>query len=170
VFGWLKQKQTGANPARGRALYEAVRRQLGEGDDELVRIVGSVAALMLCVAYADLDVRPEELDEVAQTLRRVRGLDERGVRTIIDVLREHTVTIAAAEATTYARELLGLTEEDFRMELLDALIDVAAADGEVSLAETNMLRPVAIALGLTQQDYNSSQARHRDRLGVLSSR
>lgn len=170
MFGWLRNKKAEADPERGRALYEAVRGQLGEGDDELVRIVGSVAALMLCVAYADLDVRPEELDEVAETLRRVRGLDEQGARAIIEVLREQTVTIAAAEATTYARELLGLTGEDFRVELLDALIDVAAADGEISLAETNMLRPVAVALGLTQQHYNASQSRHRDRLAVLSSR
>jgi uncharacterized tellurite resistance protein B-like protein len=170
VFGWLRSKKAGADPERGRALYEAVRGQLGEGDDELVRIVGSVAALMICVAYADLDVRPEELHEVAGTLGRVRGLDERGVRAIVEVLREHTVTIAAAEATTYARELLALTDEDFRVQLLDGLIDVAAADGEVSLTETNILRPIAIALGLTQQHYNASQARHRDRLAVLSSR
>lgn len=166
VFAWLKRRDGGADPERARLLYDTVRQTLGD-DDELVRIVASVAALMVCVAYADLDVREEELDRVAMTLRRVRGLDDRGVAAIVDVLRRQTVSLAAAEATTYARELLELTEEDFRTELLDALIDVAAADGEISLAETNMLRPVARALGLTQAHYNASQARHRDKLSVL---
>lgn len=167
VFRWLKRARETADPERGRALYAAVRSALGADDAELVRIVGSVAALMICVAYADLDVRPEELGAVEKTLSRVRGLDPRGVAAILEVLRDDTMTIASAEATTYARELLELTDEDFRIELLDGLVDVAAADGEVTLAETNMLRSVAIALGLTQRHYNASQARHRDKLAVL---
>jgi uncharacterized tellurite resistance protein B-like protein len=169
VFSWLRDKKDAADPTRGRVLYEAVRQHLGDGDDELVRITGSVAALMLCVAYADLDVRPEELERVSETLGRIRGLDARGVAAIVDVLCRHTVSIAAAEGTSYARELLELTDADFRVQLLDALMDVAAADGEVSLAETNLLRPIAVALGLTQQQYNASQARHRDKLAVLRS-
>ena len=33
--------------------------------------------------------------------------------------------------------------------------------------ETNLLRLTATALGLTQDDYNACQARHRDKLAVL---
>jgi uncharacterized tellurite resistance protein B-like protein len=167
VFSWLKRKDAQADSQRGAALYAAVRAALGTDDDVMVRIVASVAALLLCVAYADLDYRSEEEDVLRRTLNRIHGLEPSGVQAILRVLREQTVTIAAAEGTTYARELLELTDEDFRLELLDVLVDVAAADEEITLVETNMLRGIAKALGLTQAQYNASQARHRDKLTVL---
>jgi uncharacterized tellurite resistance protein B-like protein len=45
--------------------------------------------------------------------------------------------------------------------------DLAAADGEVSLSETDLLRRTATAMGLTPDDYLASKRRHRDRLSVL---
>ena len=170
MFGWFKRKDEKANRKQATVLYDTVRAALDDDDDTTVRIVASVAALLVCVAYADLDYAPAEEKVLRETLERIHGLTDQGVTTILRVLREHRVTITGAEATSYARELLELTEEDFRLELLDVLLDLAASDDEVSVAETNMLRGVVVALGLTQSHYNASQARHRDKLGVLSSR
>jgi uncharacterized tellurite resistance protein B-like protein len=167
MFGWFKRKDESADRGRAAALYEAVRAALGDDDDLHVRIVASVAALLLCVAYADLEYAPEEEEVLRTTLERVNGLDAQGVAAILRVLREHTVIIASGEASTYARELLELTEEDFRSELLDVLVDLAAADESITVAETNMLRSVARSLGLSQARYNQSQARHREKLSVL---
>ena len=169
MFGWLKAKIQGADPERARELYEAVRAGLDDKDDVHVRIVASVAALLLCVAYADSDYAPEEEQVLRGVLERVRGLDRAGVDAIASVLREKAVLIASAEASTYARELLELTDEDFRLQLLDALVDLAAADDDISVAETNTLRIATRSLGLSQAAYNASQSRHRDKLGVLKS-
>ncbi len=173
VFSWLKRKPESPESQRGIVLYDAVRKALErdadgrEVDEATVRIVGSIAALLLCVAYADLDYAPEEERVLRQTLGGMQGLDAFGVEAIATVLREHTVVITSAEATSYARELLELTAIDLRQQLLDVLVDVAGADGVITVSETNMLRPVARALGLSQQQYNVSQARHRDKLAVL---
>lgn len=168
MFGWLKRKNERADPERAAELYAAVRQALDDDDDDIhVRIVASVAALLLCVAYADSDYAPEEEQVLRDMLGRVRGLDHFGVEAIAVVLRAHTVHIASAEATTYSRELLELTDEDFRLQVLDTLVDLAAADDEIIVAETNMLRGVARALGLPQDAYTASQRRHRDKLGVL---
>jgi uncharacterized tellurite resistance protein B-like protein len=167
VFAWLKRKSAKADPEHARALYEAVRQSLGDDDDEHVRIVASIAALLLCVAYADQDYADEEEAFLRQMLSRVNGLDAAGVDAISAVLRAHTVRIAGAEATTYARELLELTDDHFRLELLDALVDLAAADDIITVSETNMLRTVTRSLGLPQQAYNDSQTRHRHKLAVL---
>ncbi len=167
MFSWFNKKKQPVDPEHARALYEAVRRALGDDDDVHVRIVASVAALFLCVAYADCDYHAEEERVLRQTLGRIRGLDAAGVDAIAEVLREHTVRIAGAEATTYARELLELTDGDFRLELLDGLVDLAAADETITVSETNAMRQIAKALGLSQQAYNAAQARHRDKLAVL---
>jgi uncharacterized tellurite resistance protein B-like protein len=167
MFGWFKDKEERGDRGKAAALYDAVRSSLGDQDDTHVRIVASVAAVLLCVAYADLQYAREEEEVLGRTLGRVQGLDSFGVEAILKVLREQTIIIASGEATTYARELLELTEDDFRLELLDVLVDLAAADETITVAETNMLRDVARALGLSQAHYNDSQARHRDKLSVL---
>ncbi|MFW5740215.1 MAG: TerB family tellurite resistance protein, partial [Myxococcota bacterium] len=69
----------------------------------------------------------------------------------------------------FTRDLKELTEPHVRREILDVLVDLAAADGEIALPEVNLLRQLTTALGLTQADYNASQARHRDKLATPSS-
>jgi uncharacterized tellurite resistance protein B-like protein len=167
MFSWFKRKDSGANREQAKLLYAKVAEVLDGRDEVHVRIVSCIAALLVCVAYADMDYSAEEEAVLRQTLARIQGLDARGVNAILTVLREHTVIIASAESSTYAREILELTEIDFRLELLDALVDLAAADDEITVAETNMMRSIAKALGLTQKQYNAAQARHRDKLAVL---
>ena len=167
MFAWLKLDKSARGRDNARVLYEAVREALHDSDDVHVRIVGSIAALLLCVAYADSEYHPTEEALLRKTLAQIRGLDAAGVDAIAEVLRAHTVLITAAEASSYGRELLELSDDDFRLALLDVLVDVAAADGEISAAETNVLRTAARSLGLSQAAYNASQARHRDKLSVL---
>lgn len=169
MFSWLKKDRGSPESTRARELYQAVGDTLADGDDTHIRIVASVAALLLCVAYADSDYAPEEEQLLRDTLGRIQGLDAFGVEAIAKVLRDHTVIIVSAEASSYARELLELTDDDFRLQLLDVLVDLAAADRVITVAETNMLREITRALGLEQGAYNASQARHRDKLAVLKS-
>ena len=63
MFGWFKRKDARADRQRATRLYEAVRQGLGDDDDVHVRIVASVAALLLCVAYADLDGHLDLIDD-----------------------------------------------------------------------------------------------------------
>lgn len=170
MFSWLKRLATGADAPeseRAQVLYGAVRSALSDDDDVHVRIVGSIAALLLCIAYADSNYDETEEAVLRDQLGRIHGLDADGVDAIAKVLRDHCALIIGAEGTSYARELLELTDEPFRLELLDVLVDLAAADDEITVAETNLLRSVTRALGLSQDAYLASQARHRDKLAVL---
>ncbi len=168
MFSWLKRKlDTAPESQRATVLYGSVRQALPGDDDVHVRIVGSIAALLLCVAYADSDYDESEESLLTEQLSRIHGLDTAGVRAIGEVLREHTALIIGAEGTSYARELLDLTDVPFRLELLDVLVDMAAADDDITVSETNMLRSITRGLGLSQDAYLAAQVRHRDKLAVL---
>jgi len=164
LFGRTKKGEAGNGPER---LRDAVRGRLGSEGEETVRIVAAIAGLLACVAYADKDYSEVEEARVVEELSRVRRLDRSGAAAIGAVLREHIVEITSAEASVYARELADLCHPDLRLELLDVLVDVAAEDEVISVRETNLLRNATHALGLSQDDYNASQARHRDKLSVL---
>lgn len=144
-----------------------IRERLPGADEDALRLTIAVTGLLGCVAYADREYSESEQAHVRSVLARVQGLESRAVDAICEALRARIVEIAASNTQTYTRDLRELGELELRREVLDALVDLAAADGEISLAETDLLRRTASAMGLTPDDYLASQSRHRDRLSVL---
>lgn len=167
MLRWLTEKIASTAPRDTTALGVVVRAHLTGADDEAARIVAAIAGLLGTVAYADRHYAPVEERRIRDELSRIQGLTPAGVDAICAVLREHIVEISTVEAPVYARELLDLVHRDLRLQLLDALVDLAAADDELTVAETNVLRLTTTALGLSQNDYNACQERHRDKLKVL---
>jgi uncharacterized tellurite resistance protein B-like protein len=168
MLRWLTDKLGLVAPSPlATKLEEAVRAHLPAADAQTMKLVVAVAGLLGTVAYADRDYSDAEERRIRTELGRVSGLTDAGVDAICAVLRQHIVTIATVEAPTYAREVRELGEREFRLEVLDALVDLAAADDDISVAETNVLRALVPALGLSQADYNAAQSRHRDKLSVL---
>jgi uncharacterized tellurite resistance protein B-like protein len=150
-------------------LAATIRRHLPGADDDTVRVVAALAGLLAAVAYADRDYSDVEEAEVRAALARVHGMTATGVDAVCDALRRTLVSHVAVEVPRCTRTLRELGDVELRREVLGALVDLAAADGRITTPETNLLRQVTTALGLSQGDYNAAQERHRDRLSVLKS-
>ena len=155
------------NEPEGTALERTIRAAMPDPTDDAAAIVAAVAGLLLQVAYEDRPYLDSEEARIRAELSRVQGLRPGGVDAICAVLRQHAPVIATVEAREYARTLAERTDHDFRLGVLDMLVDVAAADDSISVVETNLIRRVADRLGLSQEDVNVSQARHRDKLAAL---
>lgn len=162
-----KPKQSSSPKDAAARLRQAVRQYLPNADDASVRTAAAVAGLLVGVAYADREYSEAEQAHVRQVLSRVRGLEPDGVEAIFRVLQESSVEVATVHTHAFTRELKQLTDRESRVEILDLLVDLAAADETISGAETVFLRQVATSMGLTQADYNASQQRYRDKLSVL---
>lgn len=139
-----------------------------EADEESRRIVTAVAGLLACVAYADREYAPKEARTVRSELTRVHGLSPGGIDAVCGALEEDIEDLAQVGDQAWTRELKDLGARELRVEVLDALVEIAAADHEITLEEANYLRRLATSLGLTQSDYDALQARHRDKLTFLS--
>ncbi len=168
MFGrWLRHDPTPEVLSGGSALEAAVARELPGADQETVAVVAAMTGLLGIVAYADRNYSAEEEAGVRQELSRVHGMTAAGIDAICNTLRQHIVEISAVQLPRYARTLRELGDEELRREVLGALIDLAAADSSISLAETNLLRQITKALGLSQQHYVELQERHRHHLTAL---
>jgi uncharacterized tellurite resistance protein B-like protein len=170
MFGnWLSSARQ-APPVEGaEQIHGAVRTHLPSADDETIRVVTSIAGLLGTVAYADRDYSDAEERRVRAELGRVHGMPSAGIDAIADALRRNIVEVSTVHVQRYCRSLRELADRELRAELLEVLVDIAAADGVITHAEVNVLRQVTTALGLDQADYNAAQERHRDKLGVLRS-
>jgi uncharacterized tellurite resistance protein B-like protein len=168
MFGrWLSAVRDDEPPSASSEVLGVVRAALPQADPETVRVVAAMAGLLAAVAYADRDYGAAEEASVREALAKVQGMTEAGVEALCTVLRKNVVSLAAIEVPRAARELRALGDEELRRDVLDLLVDLAAADGSITTPETNLLRHVTTALGLGQGDYNTSQERHRKRLSVL---
>ncbi|MEI9937557.1 MAG: TerB family tellurite resistance protein [Pseudomonadota bacterium] len=165
MFGrWLKTLGAREDTSAGGALRASIERELPGADPETITVVTSIAGLLGTVAYADRDYSPAEEARVRAELLRVQGMTLSGVDAICKTLRDRIVEISSVETPRFARALLELADEDLRREVLGAMVELAAADESISLAETNMLRQLTKSLGLSQQDYLELQERHRQHL------
>jgi uncharacterized tellurite resistance protein B-like protein len=150
-------------------LERLIRAHLPDADDETRRLAGALTGLLACVAYADRKYDVTEQAHTREALQRVHGLGTAGVDAICEALQLHIAELATTNMQVHTRQLRELSELELRREVLDVLVDLAAADGELSLVETDLLRRTTAAMGLTQDDYLAAQARHRERLSVLRS-
>lgn len=168
MFGrWLRGESL-APPASGAdALQSSVEQHLPGADPVTVAVVTSMAGLLGAVAYADRDYSLAEEARVRIELGRVQGMTSAGIEAICAVLRQHIVEISTVQIPRYARALVELGDVELRREVLGALLELAAADDSISLAEANMLRQITKSLGLSQNDYLELQAKHRHLLESL---
>ncbi len=168
MFGrWLKSDPNAEGPLGSPGITRSVRSHLPDADDDTVRVVAALGGLLAAVAYADRQYSSEEEALVRQVLGRVHGMSREGVDAICDAMRAHLLEASTVGIPRFTRELRELGDTELRREVLEALVDLAAADGRVTMNETNLLRQLTSALGLSQGDYNDAQARHRDRLSIL---
>jgi uncharacterized tellurite resistance protein B-like protein len=167
MFWKRKQATTESDSVGAEHLAAVVRAHLSGVDEATTRIVVAVAGLLASVAYADRDFSSDEEAKVIEELGRIQGLAAGGPQAVCAVLRDYALELTTTQTPRFARALVELADRDLRREVLRLLIELAAADGTISLDEVNHLRLLTQSLGLTQDDYNELQARHRDKLAAL---
>lgn len=157
-----------AAPSSGAdMLRDLVQADMKGADPDSARIAVAVAGLLASVAHADRRYTAQEKAYMHDALCRLDGLTTEGADAICALIDKHGMTIGAQNPQAFTRELRERTDIELRREVLDVLVDLAAADGELSLSETDLLRRTSNALGLEPQDYLAAQQRHRDKLSLL---
>jgi uncharacterized tellurite resistance protein B-like protein len=168
MFGrWMKRTDEPARAEGAEQLDIVIRRELPAADAATTSVVTSIAGLLGTVAYADRKYSPAEEQRIRLELARIEGMSEGAINAICAILREHIIEVSTVQTPRYCRALLELADHELRIQVLEVLLEIAAADGEITHVETNVLRQVTTALGLTQGDYNVLQEKHRAKLSVL---
>lgn len=145
-------------------LEKAVSEALTDASPTTVRIVAAVAGLLAAVAYADRNITAAEDAHIRDELRRLSGFSAKHVDAVANLLTSEALRISTAFVPRFTRVLREELPIDDRLEILSALLDMAAADGVITHDEVTNLRNLCTALGLSQAHYNQLQHEHRDRL------
>ena len=163
----FRRKEEAPPEARDR-LAEIVEKYLADEDVATRRIVTAVAGLLAKVAYADGHYSTAEEANIQKELSRVHGLSPAGVDAICGLLADQIAHVTLLGDHDWTRDLLDLAERELRLEVLEVLVEMGVADGVLKHEEQTQLRRIAKSMGLTQDDYNALQAKHKDKLSTLS--
>jgi uncharacterized tellurite resistance protein B-like protein len=167
LFRWLFDEKQNATATASDELLELVTRSMPGADADTAAIVGATAGLLATVAHADRKYSEAEREAVREALAKVQGLATGAFTAIEELLAERVAELAHEPLQSFTRVLYEKLERPARLEVFEALMDLAAADEVLDMNETNLLRRIARALGLSDPEYNESQARHRERLSIL---
>src|SRR5687767_1090262 len=167
LFKWLFGETSERAPTASDELRRLCAHSMPGADERSVAIVGAVAGLLATVAHADRNYTEAEREAVRDALLKVHGLDAGSLQAIEDLLQEQVAALAHEPLQTYTRVLYEGLERGARLEIFEVLMDLAAADESLDMQETNLLRRIATAIGLSDREYVASQERHRKRLSVL---
>ena len=149
------------------SLEHFFAERLSEVDSQSRGLVAAVAGLLAGVALADSNFDEAEEQKIRLELGRIAILTPDMVVAITDFLRRDGGKQAIASEHTWARTIKEGLEREGRIDVLDALLSIAVADGVLTLSETTYLRRITENIGLSQQDYNALQAAHTDKLSVI---
>ncbi len=137
---------------RNRILFK-LRRRSGEAVTVTPEIhrVALLGGLMGIVAHADGDIHEQELAEIRRQLERRGNFENFDLDLLTTIIHEEAVR--GLDRYRLLTEYTEGTTIDDRVELLDLLFTVAAADGGLTHAELEELRSMSSGLHLSHKQY-----------------
>jgi uncharacterized tellurite resistance protein B-like protein len=144
-------------------LHMAPDADLGLSEDE-ARKLSLMGGLLAYVARVDNAVTASERDTLEQTLQHGWGISDVSAALVAEVALSEIA--AGLDFFRLTSEFAAITSEEERAHFLDALFAVAAADGQVSVAENSEISRIAYSINLTRDHFSAARRRSNAPLNV----
>lgn len=142
---------------RNKVLFKLRRRA---GDSRIspdMHRLALLGGLMGIVAHADHDIHERELDEIRRQLSTRGRFDEDATELLLRIIEEESVR--GLDRHRLIAEYAADIDLAGRVELLDLLFAVAAADGAMTHPELEELRAISSALHMSHKQYIAAKIR-----------
>jgi len=118
-----------------------------------------LGGLMGIVAQADGEIDPRELEEIRTQLRLHNNFDLESLEILTTIIEEESVR--GLDRASLISEYASHATFEERVDLMDLLFAVAAADQALTYPELEELRGISAALGLSHRQYIDAKLRAR---------
>lgn len=144
---------------RNKVLFK-LRRRLGTEQitPQMYRLC-LLGSLMGIVANADDEVDQRELEEIRRQLQFRGNFDPEALELLLSIIEEESVR--GLDRARLVNEYAGDASFDERVQLLDLLFGMAAANGNLTHAELEELRGISSAMHLSHRQYIDAKLRAR---------
>jgi len=145
---------------KNKILYKFKRRVADSQITPELRRLCVLGGLMGMVAQADGEIEQTEMEEIRKQLQFRGRFDSEQLDVLMSIIAEESAR--GLDRSRLISEYAGNATFDQRVELLDLLFAVAAANGALTHAELEELRGISAALNLSHRQYIDAKVRARE--------
>lgn len=166
LFDFLRSSETGA----AKPETDTVRRivdSLDQLEPERARYLAAFAYVLSRVARADMKVSTDETRAMEQIIAEHGGLDQDQAILAVQIAKHQNLLFGATEDFLVTREFSRISSYEQKLQLIDCLFGLAAAEHLISVAEENEIWKIASELGIPREEFSEIRGRYRDSRAVL---
>ena len=173
IKSFLKYLGVSDNVVQGEASEEdteSIRHiisSLDEMEPGQAHYVALYASILSRVAHADLHMSAEETRAIEKVLIERMRLEEAQAVLVTEISKNQNKLLGGVENYLITREYANWSKPQQRMELLEALFAVAAAEEGISAEENEEIRKIAEEIGLQRHDFLAVRSQFKSELNVL---
>lgn len=145
---------------RNKILFKLRRLSPENRITPRMRRLALIGGLMGIVAHADDEIHEREIEEIRRQLGARGDFDEDTMDLLLSIIYDESVR--GLDRHRLIAEYADGASFDDRVELLDLLFGVAAADGGLTHNELEELRAISSALHLSHKQYIDAKLRSKD--------
>jgi uncharacterized tellurite resistance protein B-like protein len=147
--------------------FERIAAELEGLSPERARFFAGFAYVLARVAGADLRIAEREIAAMEALLVRFAGVSPAEASLAVRIAHSEVERLGGTHDFLVTRELGRMCTPEERLQLIECLVAVAAADDLVTTAESHDIFRIAAELGVPRGDVLAIRARFRDQLAEL---
>lgn len=153
-----------------RDQTETVRKivqQLDSLEPERAHYIAAFAYILSRVARADMQISAVETREMEHQVIRLSNLPAEQAVLVVQIAKSQATLFGGTENFLVTQEFNQMTNLQQKLEVLDCLFAVAAADNVISTVEEREIRLINDELQLTHEQFIAARYKFRQYLAVL---
>ncbi|MEW5980182.1 MAG: TerB family tellurite resistance protein [Acidobacteriota bacterium] len=152
------------------AETESVRKimtALDHMEADRARFLAAFAYVLGRVARSDQEFSEEETRIMERIVAERGHLSEEQARLVVQIARTQSTLFSGIEDYVVTREFNRVATHDQKLDLIDCLFAVSAANHSISSVEDSTIRQISRELKLRHKEFIDVRLRYRDHLDVL---
>ena len=149
---------------------ETMRRIASELEalpEDRARYLAAFAYILGRVAYADSAVSAEEAQKMQEIVQVLGQVPEAQAVLVVEIAKSQVRLFGGTDNFLVSRRFRELSTRDQRLELLECVFAVSAADDSITVHEEGQARQISKELGLTHDEFIAARAAYQEHLEAL---
>ncbi len=154
----------GKKPVTEHKVLKEIAEELSSLSREEALKLAAYAYVLSRVAYVDLEINEAEKAKISKLLQKEGSFSPDRAETVCKIATQKARMFGATHDYLITREFSKTASKEEKKNLLRAVFSVAAADGTITMAESQELRKITSELKLDREVYTQLRVAFREQL------
>ena len=157
-----------AEPAKeDTSAMQAIIAELDTLPEERARYLAAFAYILGRVAYADSKVDSSETEKMKIIVNGLGHIPTDQVELVIEIAKNQVKLFGGTENFLVSRRFREISTQEQRIELLDCVFAVSAADKSITVAEEGQARQISKELGLSHDKFIAARSNYLEHVAAV---